>query len=412
MNILIIGGGAREHALAATFAKEDATIWVAPGNAGIAKEFQCLPLSGNSDILNWCREHRPDLVVVGPEQPLAEGLADLLDAAGIACLGPSQAAARIESSKVFAKELMAGLGIPTAAYNTFPNPEQALQWLRFNNGFPVVIKADPLAAGKGVFVVHDEEQARNAMQSITTQLGKECPVLVEEYLQGWEVSLFAITDGLAFCTTPFVQDYKQLGDGDTGPNTGGMGAVCPIWEAEVHRKRISHEIIGPMLKALRDQGCPFRGFLYCGLMITPRGPKVLEFNCRLGDPEAQVLLPLLTTPLTTICAAVLQGGVEDLKIEWNQQHSVCVVLASHGYPGDYAVGHPIQVGDDVSSRVFYGGVAQHNGQLSTQGGRVLSLVSLATDLPTARWQVYSDTALINFEGKTMRKDIGLRANQT
>ncbi len=412
MKILIVGGGGREHALAAAFAKdiEPAYISVAPGNAGIARYFDCPPLMDNSEILAWCLHHQPEMVVVGPEQPLANGLADILKAHNIPCVGPSQAAARIETSKIFAKELMARYSIPTAEFHCYGDYDKAKTYIRNNTKYPIVIKADILAAGKGVKIANAEQDALQALNGLGNTFGKECGYVVEEFLEGWEVSLFAATDGVDFVSTLFSQDHKQLGENDTGPNTGGMGAFCPVTAAEQWRGEIESQIIKPTLDALRQEGCLYRGFLYCGLMITPSGPKVLEFNCRLGDPETQALLPLLKTPMPEICGAILEGRVDELKLDWLDKSSICVVLASQGYPGPYERGIPITIGKDINSWIYYSGVSIESGSLVTAGGRVLSLVALGDNLEDARSQVYRDIDQVQFKGKYFRGDISLRKN--
>jgi len=404
LKVLIIGSGGREHALAAALAKDSHDISVAPGNAGIAREFDCLPLHSINEVLDWCKEAQPSFVLFGPEQPLAAGWADILEEAGIPCVGPGQAAARIESSKIFAKDLMARHHIPTASCRCFANPGAAREYITGKQKFPLVIKADGLAAGKGVTVAQTKEEAVQALAAFDSR------IVVEEFLKGWEVSLFAVTDGESFKTTLFAQDHKQLLDGDAGPNTGGMGAYCPVSEAEPYRARIEDTIVGPILKAMRDEGCTYRGFLYCGLMITSEGPKVLEFNCRLGDPETQALLPLLKTSFTKVCQAVLTNRVNDLNLVWSGQSSVCVVLASKGYPGSYQKGFPISLPQNLNSLARFSGVDSSSAGLVTSGGRVLALVGLGTDVAEARHEVYQDIETVNFEGKQYRGDIALREN--
>jgi phosphoribosylamine--glycine ligase len=410
LKVLIIGGGGREHAIAVALATSmpPSAIHVAPGNAGIARSFPCLALRSHREILDWCLGHRPRFVVFGPEQPLAEGLSDLLASHGIPCVGPSQAAARIETSKVFAKGLMAGHNIPTAEYTAFTDSAPALEYLRQQNSYPVVLKADGLAAGKGVVIVHNLDEAEAALGQLS---GLGSSIIVEEFLSGWEASLFVITDGTSFKTTLFAQDYKQAFDGDQGPNTGGMGACCPIPEAEPYRERIEHDIVSPTLEAMKAEGCPYRGFLYCGLMITPEGPKVLEFNCRLGDPETQALLPLLDTPFEDICRTIADGTVGDLILKWKDLHSVCVVLAARGYPGAYEKGDPITIGEESCCLAMYSGVAESGGRLVTNGGRVMSLVALAGSVEEARLQAYRCVEAVDFRSKYYRKDISLRNNK-
>ena len=407
MKVLIVGSGGREHSLAEAFAKDikKSDIYVAPGNGGIALDYKCLPLRSKEEIVRWCKENRPDLVMVGPEQYLAEGLSNSLNAEGIPCVGPSQEAAKIESSKIFAKTLMTKYHIPTASYVAFEDKDQALAYVHYMGKYPLVIKANGLAAGKGVIIAENQKQAENAIQAL------ENKVVVEEYLKGWEVSLFVITDGKDFKTTIFSQDHKQLGENDTGPNTGGMGAFAPVKEAEPYRKQIEEQIVAPILEGLKAEGCPYKGFLYCGLMITEEGPKVLEFNCRLGDPETQAILPLLQTSFTEVCYAILNNKVSDLKLEWSPQSSVCVVLASQGYPGTFPTGFPVIINSPITSKIFFAGVENKDGQLITSGGRVLSLVALGKNLSEARRKVYQDINKVNFTGKYFRRDISLRKNK-
>lgn len=410
MKILIVGGGGREHALATAFAKEQADVTLAPGNAGSATQFPCIAPYPTA-IRLWCEKQQPDFVVIGPEKPLAEGLSDHLTALSIPCVGPSQAAARIETSKVFAKELMAEYGVPTAKWEHFLEPKHTLEYLSKKNEYPVVIKADALAGGKGVYIVNNLHEADDALYELKGLFGNTFSHVVEECLRGWEVSLFAVTDGTHFQTTPFVQDYKQLADGDKGPNTGGMGAVYPIPEAEPYRAEIEEKIIAPVLQAMLDKGCPYRGFLYCGLMITKEGPKVLEFNCRLGDPETQVLLPALSTPLSEVCKAILDATVDKLELNWSAKAGVCVVLASQGYPGKYGKGYPIRMQEGVKSQIYYSGIDCRKDELLTGGGRVMSLAAFGENVTQARGQVYRDAELIEFYGKYCRKDIALRKNE-
>lgn len=299
---------------------------------------------------------------------------------------------------------MAKYFIPTASYRCFANSSQAREYILSQHTYPLVIKADSLSAGKGVTIAQNEAEALQALATISSQ------VVVEEYLTGWEVSLFAVSDGESFKTTLFAQDHKQLEDGDRGPNTGGMGAVCPIPEAEPYRTEIENLIIAPILKALNAEGSPYRGFLYCGLMLTSEGPKVLEFNCRLGDPETQALLPLLHTPIAEICQAIISGHVKDLKLAWSDECSVCVVLASQGYPGDFSKGYPIHFLHDPECSVRFSGVAESNGNLVTSGGRVLALTGLGKDVDEAHRRTYRDIEAVDFTGKYYRRDIALRKN--
>lgn len=414
MKVLIIGSGGREHALAKAFAKSTqvSELKVAPGNPGIALSHDCIPLKSNPEILAWCLKNQPDIVFVGPEQPLAEGLADILRDQGIACIGPSQAAARIETSKIFAKELMQKHGIPTAVYFQTTDHSSARDYLMANDHYPIVLKADGLAAGKGVIIANDMDEALDALDALLpVNIDKnQSGVVIEEYLLGWEVSLFAFTDGYDFQCTLFSQDHKQLLDHDMGPNTGGMGAFCPVPEAEAYRDEIEKRIVKPVLSALREEDCPFQGVLYCGLMITAQGPRVIEFNCRFGDPETQALLPLLRTDLVDVCRAILDNGLKSLSLEWSDQSTVCVVLASRGYPGTYQSGYPVNITrQDIP--VCFSGVDLLDGMIITKGGRVLSAIGTGNTLSEARAAAYTAADTIEFEGKILRRDIGLRANK-
>lgn len=414
MKILIIGSGAREHAIAETFHNSihQPHVIVSPGNAGIAREFETAELQSFEDIEDFCIIENIDFVLIGPEQPLADGLADHLRGQGIKVIGPSKAAARIESSKSYAKNLMKKFSIPTSAFEVFSEADEAIQSLE-NKTYPLVIKADGLAAGKGVYVVMDRE---NAVQKIINLMQEKklgdagSNIIIEEYLQGWEVSLFAFTDGENFKTTIFCQDHKQLNDGDTGPNTGGMGAYAPVPEAEIFRSEIEGKIIEPILKALRDEGNPFQGILYIGLMITKNGPQVIEFNCRLGDPEAQTILPLLETDLVDICQAILDKSISNIDVKWMNKNAICVYAVSREYPNKSGSHFPVVFSAHMDSNAYYNAVALHENELVTNGGRVLAVTSLGFSKAEARNKIYHDLNKVFFEGMHFRKDIGLREN--
>ncbi|MFB3844483.1 MAG: phosphoribosylamine--glycine ligase [Candidatus Cloacimonadaceae bacterium] len=415
MKILVVGSGAREHAIAEVFhrSSHQPQVIVTPGNAGIAREFETEDLESFEDIEDYCIIEGINLVFIGPEKPLAEGLADHLRKSNIPVIGPSQAAARIESSKSFAKQLMSKYDIPTAKYEIYNDAAFAIEVLD-NWNFPLVLKADGLAGGKGVFIVQDRDEANKVIVNLMQNkaLGEAgSKVIIEEYLQGWEVSLFAVTDGEHYRTTIFAQDHKQLYDNDEGPNTGGMGVFAPVPEAEIYRAEIEKKIVEPTLRALREEGCPFEGFLYLGLMITAEGPQVIEYNCRLGDPEAQTILPLLETDFTDVCYAVLQHKVNELQLKWANKNAICVYAVGKEYPYGISRGEVINFSAHMDSHIYYGGVALRGDELVTQGGRILALTAVGLSQAEARTKVYHDLNKVFFEGMHYRKDIGLRTNK-
>jgi len=411
LKVLIIGSGGREHAIADAFARssECTKIYLSPGNAGIAKEYECVPLADKMQILEFVQKHNIAMVFIGPEQPISEGLSDFLREHKVRVLAPSRAAAQLETSKAFAKRIMQKYGVPTARYR-FIQSAAELDFCMQEFSFPVVLKADGLAAGKGVIICEDRSSAVKAAEALLSQKAGQSGILVEEYLMGWETSLFAFCDGKDFVTSLFLQDHKQLYDNDRGPNTGGMGAICPISEAETYRQVIEDEILSPVLKAMQNEGIPYEGILYLGLMITREGPKVIEFNCRFGDPEAQVVLPLLQTDFVLLCNAVIDHKIQGLKLSWKNAHAIAVVAAAPGYPGPYTKGIPIKI-PRIKSKVMYAGVSEDASGLKSSGGRVLALVNVAESAQEAREAVYRDMDAIDFQGKVYRKDIGLRENQ-
>ncbi len=410
MKVLIIGSGGREHAVADAFSrsKKAKEIFISPGNAGIAEDFTCVPLSGQDEIVDFCHTKAVDMVFIGPEQPIKEGLSDLLRKEGIRVIAPSQDAARLETSKAFAKQLMLANQVPTARYSLIGDESQAREVLA-KCSYPIVLKADGLAAGKGVIICSNEPEATEACASLFRQSAGESGVLAEEYLQGWEVSLFAFCGKDAFQTSLFAQDHKQLYDLDKGPNTGGMGAVCPVPEADIYRQEIEDKILAPVLKAMRELGSPYEGVLYLGLMITQEGPKVVEFNCRFGDPETQALLPLLKTDFMELCLAMTDGRMKELKLEWMNKVAVAVVLAAPGYPAVYKKGIKIH-SPKLDSKVYFSGVTQSGSGLISCGGRVLTVMNIADTLDYARAAVYRDIENIEFPEKVYRSDIGKRNN--
>lgn len=408
---MIIGSGGREHALAEAFAKSKqvSKVCVSPGNAGIARQYPCVELKSASEIREYCSREGIDLVFIGPEQYIADGLSDYLRLNKIPVIAPSREAARLESSKIFAKQLMINNHIPTARFSAVHTIDAAKMAIE-QYGYPVVIKADGLAAGKGVRIVLDATAAEEALEQLMSANNAKQGVVIEEYLSGWEVSLFAICDGDNFVSTIFAQDHKQLLDNDAGPNTGGMGAYAPVPQAEQYRSQIENQIIAPTLKAMQELGYPYRGILYCGLMITADGPKVIEYNCRFGDPEAQVILPLLKTDMAEVCMAILNNKVHELELEFTSQTALGVVLAAPGYPGKYQQGMPIIMPAILPEGVYFSGVGKAADTLKCCGGRVLSLVSIGKDLNAARTTAYQKLEAFSFEGMTYRKDIGLRQN--
>lgn len=410
MRVLIIGSGGREHALAETFKRSDRVqkVYVSPGNGGIALDFECVELPSFEDIAEFYTKKGIDLVFIGPEQPIAEGLSDYLQEKGMRVVAPSRAAARLETSKAFAKDLMLKNEVPTAKYKIVHSLSEAKEILP-QYGLPVVLKADGLAAGKGVIIAKTMPEAEAALEELLSQPCGESGVLVEEFLEGWEVSLFAFCDGKNYKTTLFAQDHKQLYDGDRGPNTGGMGAFAPVKEAEDYRQRIHKEILEPVLAAMVREGCPYKGVLYLGLMITAKGPCVVEFNCRFGDPETQALLPLLKTDLSEISLAIVEKRLDEVELQWEDKHCVAVVLAAEGYPGSYEKGIKLAL-PELKSQVFYAGVRKEGESLVSSGGRIMAFSAVAKDLAEAKAVAYQDIDKLKIENIIYRKDIGFRKN--
>ena len=420
MNVLVVGSGAREHALAWKLRQSPklTDLFIAPGNAGTASLAQSLAVKA-ADIDGICAaavERRVDLVVVGPEDPLARGLVDQLAVRGIAAFGPTQAAARIEYSKVFAKELMRRHGIPTAPFAVFDSRTDAKNYVaRLSD--PPVVKADGLAVGKGVIVCDSQEAA---LRAVDLMMGEQAAfgeagrvVVIEERLAGREVSAHAFTDGVSVAPLPFSCDYKRAWDGDEGPNTGGMGAYSPAaWLDEATEIFIHEQITEAAVRAMMEEGAPYRGLLYPGLMITSQGPMVIEFNCRFGDPETQVLMPRLKSDLLEICWAVANNRLAEVPVEWSQDACVAVVIASGGYPDDYRTGFPIaglgSVEPDVM--VFHAGTALGDeGSVVTAGGRVLTVAATAPTLAEARAKAYRNVQRIHFSRAQYRRDIAAPA---
>jgi phosphoribosylamine---glycine ligase len=410
--VLVVGGGGREHALLRTLARSprEPELLAAPGNAGIAHDgFECLP---DDDVVALALEREVDLVVVGPEAPLVAGLVDELSAAGISAFGPSAAAARIEGSKAYAKQLMKATGVPTASHVLFHDRDEAAAHLACAS-YPAVLKADVLAAGKGVIIAADEREARAALDVffVEERFGNT-EVVLEEFLVGEELSLLALCDGEHAVPLAPAQDYKRIFDGDEGPNTGGMGSYSPVpgVDAETVEELalMAHQ---PIVDELRRQGKPFHGVLYAGLMMTASGPKVLEYNARFGDPETQAVLPRLRSDLLELLeASVTPGGLAGVVPEWSADWGVTVVLASRGYPESSSTGDVISGLDEVhDAEVFHAGTAASEGEIVTAGGRVLAVTALGAGPAEARERAYAAARGIEFDGRQMRTDIADRA---
>ncbi len=434
MDVLVIGGGGREHALAWKLAQSShvAQVWVVPGNGGTRGEGLPIEKRGDSarvsnvplsehdfaSLIDFARQKRVRLTIVGPEAPLASGIVDAFRAAGLSCFGPTQAAAQMEASKAFAKSFMARHNIPTSQYATFADYQEALGYLSHVD-YDVVIKASGLAAGKGVIVPDSMGDARSALKQIMVEraFGKAGDeVVIEERLYGQEASVLAFSDGHAVVTMPAAQDHKPVFDGDLGPNTGGMGAYAPApLITPSFLDEIVRTILQPTVDGLRDEGMPYVGVLYAGLMITTSGPRVLEFNCRFGDPETQVILPLLETDLADVLDACLDGSLDQLELKWRKGSATTVVATSGGYPGSYSKGEKINGVEEADGLpgvlVFHAGTRwTEEGQLVTNGGRVLSVTGVGDDLRQSIDRAYDGMRKIHFKGIHFRQDIGAKAS--
>lgn len=414
MKVLVIGSGGREHALLWKLSQSPSVtdVYVVPGNDGMSDVASLIPIKGNDDIIDFARLMQVDLTVAGPETVLTEGLADEFEKRGMAFFGPSKAAARIEGSKGFAKALMKKYGIPTAAYETFDDEEKAIAYLKANDTYPIVIKADGLASGKGVIIAQSEEEAIDTVKDMLeghTFSGAGRSVVIEEFMEGEEASMLCFCDGTNVVPMISAQDHKRIFDFDKGPNTGGMGAYAP---APVMTKEMCEEvnvrILRPIVAAMKKEGYPFKGCLYAGLMITSEGPKVVEFNCRFGDPETEAVLPLFDGDLARVMLDCVQGTLYDEAVVWKKACAVDVVLASEGYPASHSSGEVISGIEDAKKAgclVFHAGTVKKNGQYVVNGGRVLNVVALADTLAEAKAKAYEGVSRISWRGMQYRHDI-------
>lgn len=414
MKVLVIGSGGREHALLWKLSQSPSVtdVYVVPGNDGMSDVASLIPIKGNDDIIDFARLMQVDLTVAGPETVLTEGLADEFEKRGMAFFGPSKAAARIEGSKGFAKALMKKYGIPTAAYETFDDEEKAIAYLKANDTYPIVIKADGLASGKGVIIAQSEEEAIDTVKDMLeghTFSGAGRSVVIEEFMEGEEASMLCFCDGTNVVPMISAQDHKRIFDFDKGPNTGGMGAYAP---APVMTKEMCEEvnvrILRPIVAAMKKEGYPFKGCLYAGLMITSEGPKVVEFNCRFGDPETEAVLPLFDGDLARVMLDCVHGTLSDEAVIWKKACAVDVVLASEGYPASHSSGEVISGIEDAKKAgclVFHAGTVKKNGQYVVNGGRVLNVVALADTLAEAKAKAYEGVSRISWRGMQYRHDI-------
>lgn len=422
MKVLVIGGGGREHALAWKVAQAEQVekVFVAPGNAGTAREAKlenvAIDVLDQPALLAFAKDNSVDLTIIGPEAPLVEGLVDNFQANGLKCFGPSKAAAQLEGSKAFTKDFLARHNIPTAAYGNFTDMDEALAYVR-EQGAPIVIKADGLAAGKGVIVAMTLQEAEDAVRDMLdgNKFGDAGHrVVVEEFLEGEEASFIVMVDGKNVLPMATSQDHKRVGDGDTGPNTGGMGAYSPApVVTDAVYQRIMDEVITPTVEGMASEGMPYTGFLYAGLMISPEGaPKVIEYNCRFGDPETQPIMMRLQSDLAGLCLAALDGKLDQTDIQWDPRPTLGVVMAAGGYPDSYDKGDVIDGLDQADSdtvKVFHAGTAEKDGQVVTSGGRVLCVTGVGDTVSEAQANAYAGVKQITWRGAYHRTDIGYRA---
>lgn len=421
MNILVVGGGGREHAIITALSKSPKVekIWAAPGNGGISALAECFPVKATDldGILGLAKKLNPDFVFVAPDDPLVMGMVDRLNEAGFRTFGPRANAAILEGSKVFSKALMKKYGIPTAGYETFTDADKAIEYIKAQNSYPAVIKCDGLALGKGVIIAKDFEEAEAAVKSMLLdgKFGKSgSEIVVEEFMTGPEVTVLAFTDGKTVKPMISSMDHKRANDNDEGLNTGGMGTIAPNpCYTDAFKAECMEKIFKPTIAAMQKEGRPFKGCLYFGLMLTPNGAKVVEYNCRFGDPETQVVLPLLETDLVDIMEAVWEEKLDQLDIKWSDKSCACVVIASGGYPEKYETGKEIsgldEKGQSPLAYVYHAGTKLENGNYYTAGGRVLGVTATGADLREALDKAYKAVDAITFEKAHHRNDIGQRA---
>lgn len=421
MNILVVGGGGREHAIITALSKSPKVekIWAAPGNGGISALAECFPVKATDldGILGLAKKLNPDFVFVAPDDPLVMGMVDRLNEAGFRTFGPRANAAILEGSKVFSKALMKKYGIPTAGYETFTDADKAIEYIKAQNSYPAVIKCDGLALGKGVIIAKDFEEAEAAVKSMLLdgKFGKSgSEIVVEEFMTGPEVTVLAFTDGKTVKPMISSMDHKRANDNDEGLNTGGMGTIAPNpCYTDAFKAECMEKIFKPTIAAMQKEGRPFKGCLYFGLMLTPNGAKVVEYNCRFGDPETQVVLPLLETDLVDIMEAVWEEKLDQLDIKWSNKSCACVVIASGGYPEKYETGKEIsgldEKGQSPLAYVYHAGTKLENGKYYTAGGRVLGVTATGADLREALDKAYKAVDAITFEKAHHRNDIGQRA---
>ena len=420
MNILIIGSGGREHAIALKLSEENKNnkLFISPGNGGTLSIGENVNLDSPTEIIKFCHENSISLVIIGPEQPLVDGLADILRSNNILTFGPSKNAARIEGDKKFSKNLMENYNIPTAAFKTFSNKEfdQAIDYLK-KGSFPIVLKASGLAAGKGVIIANEFDEAKSALDDMMNKsvFGSAGDIVViEEFLEGEELSVFVVTDGDNYMILPPSQDHKRIGEGDTGKNTGGMGAYSPVpFVNDELISEIENKVILPTLKGLRENDSLFNGCLYCGLINTKDGIKVIEYNCRFGDPEIQAVLQLLEGDFSELLLSTAKGNVKKNSVKYNGGSAICIVTASGGYPDKYKKGYKIEGISENSNdlKIIHAGTTEKNGEIITSGGRVLNVVAISSnnDLSICRIKGYEAIYKVDYTGKYFRSDIGFKA---